>query len=243
MTVSVETLGQVVRDAWVKWARRQPDPKPGWLVPWEALNEADKDADRSIGAAVYAFVSRETSAEPLLFWRMIADDATLAVEHKLHWLAASYQHCQALAGMSMPFALLEQSVGVAAVMARIADQLLALAGSDPLIDALTVKWLCLACDQLWEFVPPEARQEPQNIDPANLLFAKWLAELERRLPGLDLAVPVNRVGERMVLVCPACQWQHPPDTAICRNCAAPLRHVQPMPYPIGKTDRDPNTAL
>lgn len=47
-----ERLGQVVRRAWVKWARRQPSPKPSWLLPWEELSEADREADRCIGEAV-----------------------------------------------------------------------------------------------------------------------------------------------------------------------------------------------
>jgi hypothetical protein len=47
-----DTLGEVVRKAWVEWAREQPDPKPSWLVPWGGLGEADREADRRIGAAV-----------------------------------------------------------------------------------------------------------------------------------------------------------------------------------------------
>lgn len=43
-----DALGRAVRSAWVKWARTQPDPKPSWLVPWEDLPEADREADRVI---------------------------------------------------------------------------------------------------------------------------------------------------------------------------------------------------
>lgn len=51
-----ETLGRFVREAWVDWARTQSNPKPSWLVPYEMLTEADKEADRRIGE----FVARWT---------------------------------------------------------------------------------------------------------------------------------------------------------------------------------------
>lgn len=47
-----ETLGRMVREAWVRWARTQPDPKPSWLVPYDELSEPDKEADRQIGEAI-----------------------------------------------------------------------------------------------------------------------------------------------------------------------------------------------
>lgn len=47
-----EKLGRVVRAAWVQWARQQPDPKPSWLLPYDELPEAEKEADRQIGEAV-----------------------------------------------------------------------------------------------------------------------------------------------------------------------------------------------
>ena len=47
-----DDLGKQVRDAWLLWATKQPNPKPSWLVPWESLAEADKEADRQIGEAV-----------------------------------------------------------------------------------------------------------------------------------------------------------------------------------------------
>jgi hypothetical protein len=47
-----ETLGRMVREAWVRWAQTQPSPKPHWLLPYEELSEADKEADRQIGEAV-----------------------------------------------------------------------------------------------------------------------------------------------------------------------------------------------
>lgn len=47
-----EFLGRVVREAWIAWAQGQPNPKPTWLVPYDKLAEADKEADRQIGEAV-----------------------------------------------------------------------------------------------------------------------------------------------------------------------------------------------
>lgn len=48
-----DELGRRVREAWVEWAKEQPDPKPSWLVPYDELSEADKDADRRIGSALW----------------------------------------------------------------------------------------------------------------------------------------------------------------------------------------------
>lgn len=49
-----ETLGRIVREVWVAWAREQASPKPSWLVPWEGLSEADREVDRRIGETVAA---------------------------------------------------------------------------------------------------------------------------------------------------------------------------------------------
>jgi hypothetical protein len=49
---SRDELGRMVREAWVRWAQTQPNPKPTWLVPYEGLDEPDKEADRQIGEAV-----------------------------------------------------------------------------------------------------------------------------------------------------------------------------------------------
>lgn len=48
-----DTLGRLVRDAWIKWARTHPSPKPSWLVPYDALPESDQEADRQIGEFIY----------------------------------------------------------------------------------------------------------------------------------------------------------------------------------------------
>jgi hypothetical protein len=49
-----EALGRLVRETWVQWAREQPDPKPSWLVPWEQLDEGQREVDCRIGEAVAA---------------------------------------------------------------------------------------------------------------------------------------------------------------------------------------------
>jgi hypothetical protein len=45
-------LGRMVREAWVRWALTQPNPKPSWLAPYDDLDERDKEADRQIGEAI-----------------------------------------------------------------------------------------------------------------------------------------------------------------------------------------------
>lgn len=47
-------LGKEVREAWIKWAKTQPDPKSSWLDPYEFLNECDKEADRQIGEHLWS---------------------------------------------------------------------------------------------------------------------------------------------------------------------------------------------
>lgn len=47
-----DSLGALVREAWVRWAETQPDPKSSWLVPYAQLGESDKEADRQIGEHV-----------------------------------------------------------------------------------------------------------------------------------------------------------------------------------------------
>ena len=48
-----ESLGRRVREVWIEWAKRQPNPKPSWLVPYDELSEPDKEADRCIGSAIW----------------------------------------------------------------------------------------------------------------------------------------------------------------------------------------------
>lgn len=49
-----EPLGRIVRETWVAWALEQPDLKPSWLIPWEELDEGQREVDMRIGAEVAA---------------------------------------------------------------------------------------------------------------------------------------------------------------------------------------------
>jgi hypothetical protein len=51
-----DVLGRVVRSAWIEWAGQQPNPKSSWLVPYDELDEPDKEADRLIGERVAQYV-------------------------------------------------------------------------------------------------------------------------------------------------------------------------------------------
>lgn len=51
-TVDRESLGRLVREVWVAWAREQPRPKAHHLDLWEQLDEGGREVDRRIGAAV-----------------------------------------------------------------------------------------------------------------------------------------------------------------------------------------------
>lgn len=65
-----ETLGRMVREAWVRWAQTQPAPKASWLVPYDELTEPDKEADRQIGEAIAK-------------WTVIHCEACRALRNKL----------------------------------------------------------------------------------------------------------------------------------------------------------------
>lgn len=53
---SRDLLGRMVREAWIKWAQTQPNPKPHWLLPYYELSEVDKEADRQIGEHIQSLV-------------------------------------------------------------------------------------------------------------------------------------------------------------------------------------------
>jgi len=48
-----ELLGRLVRQVWVEWAAEQHDPKPSWLLPWEELDDGQKEVDMRIGLALF----------------------------------------------------------------------------------------------------------------------------------------------------------------------------------------------
>jgi hypothetical protein len=60
-----EQLGRLVRELWIGWAVRQPNPKPSWLVPYDDLSEADKEADRVIGDGLMSEFFAATTGERL----------------------------------------------------------------------------------------------------------------------------------------------------------------------------------
>ncbi len=59
-------LGKIVRNIWIEWAESQPCPKQSWLVPYENLSEADKEADRMIGCGLMLEFYAETAGERIL---------------------------------------------------------------------------------------------------------------------------------------------------------------------------------
>jgi hypothetical protein len=69
MSVSVENerdrLGRLVRGLWIEWAARQPNPKPSWLVEYDGLSEADKEADRVIGYGLLCEFNAQVTGERL----------------------------------------------------------------------------------------------------------------------------------------------------------------------------------
>jgi hypothetical protein len=66
-----EQLGRLVRGLWIGWAVRQPNPKPSWLVPYDDLSEADKEADRVIGDGLMNEFFAATTGERLRVQRAL----------------------------------------------------------------------------------------------------------------------------------------------------------------------------
>jgi len=64
-----DSLGRMVREAWVRWAKTRPDPKPSWLVPYDELSEPDKEADRQIGETVARWtLAMDASRRSAMAW-------------------------------------------------------------------------------------------------------------------------------------------------------------------------------
>lgn len=57
-----EPAGRLVRQVWVEWAQEQPDPKPSWLLPWEELDDGQREVDMRIGTALFDAGYRAGSA-------------------------------------------------------------------------------------------------------------------------------------------------------------------------------------
>lgn len=62
-----ESLGKIVRRAWVNWAKEQENPPAEWLTPWSELEEKYQEADRRIGEAVQRAILREYSDRVVWF--------------------------------------------------------------------------------------------------------------------------------------------------------------------------------
>jgi len=62
--LSRDDLGRLVRQAWIRWAIQQPEPKLSWLVPYDELSEPDKEADRQIGEALRSALRPRNSPRP-----------------------------------------------------------------------------------------------------------------------------------------------------------------------------------
>lgn len=60
-----ESLGRVVREVWIEWAKEQPSPKDSWLVPWEGLSEPDREVDRRIGERLAAIGRSASPVAPV----------------------------------------------------------------------------------------------------------------------------------------------------------------------------------
>lgn len=77
--MSRDSLGRAVREAWVRWARSQPCPKPSWLVDYDDLAEEDREADRQIGEHVarltlLADAAGASMRDECVGWRRAADE-------------------------------------------------------------------------------------------------------------------------------------------------------------------------
>ena len=72
-----EHLGRIVRETWVKWAKKQDKPKEHWLEPWEKLDEPMKEVDRLIGEAIAADVltgpERRIKILEAALWHVLED--------------------------------------------------------------------------------------------------------------------------------------------------------------------------
>lgn len=62
-----EELGQIVRRAWVRWAKKQENPKASWLISWDELEEHYKEVDRQIGESVQKAVLEQFKGQLVSF--------------------------------------------------------------------------------------------------------------------------------------------------------------------------------
>jgi hypothetical protein len=56
LAVDRDTVGEIVRRVWVRYARStNPNAPAHHLIPWDRLDEYNKEVDRQIGEAVFRF--------------------------------------------------------------------------------------------------------------------------------------------------------------------------------------------
>ncbi len=65
LPIERDELGRMVREAWVRWAEQQTNSKPSWLVPYEELDDEDKEADQQIGEAIARWTLVASACEKL----------------------------------------------------------------------------------------------------------------------------------------------------------------------------------
>lgn len=61
LNMTADDLGRAIRDEWCGWASEQVDPPPHHLIPWDELDEHNREADRRIGLAVARIVMTNLS--------------------------------------------------------------------------------------------------------------------------------------------------------------------------------------
>lgn len=65
VTGESERLGRLVRDVWVAWACERENPKNSWLVPWDELDDSQREVDIRIGEAVAIAVRAQSRLDVL----------------------------------------------------------------------------------------------------------------------------------------------------------------------------------
>lgn len=88
-----DTLGRIVREAWIRYCLETGDTKASHIAPWESLSAWDKEADRRIALAV---ASRY--AEVLTAARAVVD-ALNREPVIVDWIAASKEATHAVSAL------------------------------------------------------------------------------------------------------------------------------------------------
>jgi hypothetical protein len=139
-----EALGKRVREVWVEWAKKQPDPKPSWLVTWDDLDEGDKEVDRQIGETI----AKESNA------KLEADFDEL--EKDYDELDLDNKHLR-----RVDVSLKEQIIGLEAEVRRVRSERIATSG----LLAFALVALGFLCWYAWTLpVPVESPPPPAPVE-------------------------------------------------------------------------------